>query len=365
MGDEISDGTPVPKIGIIDRVDLDQMIMDFPDVYRYLAREEMRTEVELYRLETETLMGSTTTLTDRIEGLGELADSTDLYWATDFARVGDVVTQTLRPKDPRAQEKNPILVSFGGVFGPEHAALREQFERSTRFGASGEVVLPAEVVGTVTITGPELVAGVYTGMEVRFEALSSSACIGTAAELRFYDEHGTQVIAHEGRISHLTKGSDGFATRIDFFDHLQIELLSPEDLSQPGHAEIKYNLRRIRPADALGVEEILTAINQTDLLCRVFIEDKQLASLAFAPGADSTVDRDLDAMFRLAYDLSCSGTLSNLFQHPRSVDAARAHQPTSGPTTAGRLRCRGPGSACWHSYFDRFGQSSSTSNSCR
>ncbi len=287
------------------RKDLDDLLIEFPEVDRWAQRNvhsELRDNAATYNRERDNLL-SPNDLSIRVSELGALADSTDLYWATDFARVGDVVTHTLRPKNPGAQENSPILINFEGAFGPQHAALREQFERSTRFGASGEVVLPAEVVGAVTITGPELVAGVYTGMEVRFEALSRGAAIGAPAELRFFDEHGTQIIAHEGRISHLTRGSDGFAMRIDFFDHLQIELLSPKDHSQPGHADISYNLRRIRPADALGVEEILTAINQTDLICRVYIDDKLLVSLSFEPPADAEVDDELDAMFRLAYDL--------------------------------------------------------------
>ncbi|WP_280345971.1 hypothetical protein [Nocardia neocaledoniensis] len=296
-------GTPLTRP--FGRKDLDDLLIEFPEVDRWAQRDvhsELRDNAAIYNRERDNLL-SPDDLPIRVAALGALADSTDLHWATDFARVGDVVTRSIRPKYPRAQEQSPILVNIEGAFGPQHAALREQFERSTRFGASGEVVLPAEVVGAVTITGPELVAGVYTGMEVRFEALSHGAGIGAPAELRFFDEHGTQVLAHEGRISHLTEGSEGFAMRIDFFDHLQIELLSPKDLSQPGHADISYNLRRIRPADALGVEEILTAINQTDLLCRVYIDDKLLVSLAFDPPADTEVDDELDAMFRLAYDL--------------------------------------------------------------
>ncbi|TCJ89869.1 hypothetical protein [Nocardia alba] len=294
-----------PSTWPLGRKDLDDLLIEFPEIDRWAQRNvhsELRDNAATYNRERDNLLHPDD-LSIRVSELGALADSTDLNWATDFARVGDVVTHTLRAKNSRSQENSPILVSFKGSFGPQHAALREQFERSTRFGASGEVVLPAEIVGAVTITGPELVAGVYTGMEVRFEALSSAAAIGAPAELRFFDDHGAQVISHEGRISHLTPGSHGFAMRIDFFDHLQVELLSPKDVSQPGHADISYNLRRIRPADALGVEEILTAINQPDLRCRVYIDDKLLVSLSFEPPADADIDDELDAVFRLAYDL--------------------------------------------------------------
>lgn len=293
---------PAPKIEIIDRVVLDQLMMDYPDVYRYLVRAEMRSDVELYRLETETLTGGAA-LEQRVRDLGELADSTDLYWGTDFARIGDTVTRTLRAKDPRAHEKNPITITVGGMFGAEHAELRRQLDKSLRYGASGPVVLPAEVVRTVTVTGPELVAGEFADVEVSFEPLSKDPKLGTLAELRFIDEHGVQVISHEGRVSYLNRGWDGFAIRIEFYQHLHIEFLYPNDQTQPGHAEISYNFRQIRPADALGLEEILTAINETDLVCKVYLDGKFAVSLGFQARAEDIIDDGVEYVFSLAHDL--------------------------------------------------------------
>ncbi|MFI6774235.1 hypothetical protein [Nocardia sp. NPDC050412] len=280
---EVPVGTAAPKIAIMDRIELDQLLMDYPDVYRYLAREEMRTEVELYRLETETLTGGVTSLFDRIRNLGELADSTDLHWGTDFARIGDTVTHIVRAKDPRAHEKNPITVNFSNTFAPEHEYLRQQIERCVKFGASGRVVLPPDVVRRVTVTGPEFIAGEYTGLALTLEPMSDHPKIGAPAELRFFDQNGTQIISHEGRISHFNHGSDGIAVRIEFYGHLHIELLFPLGKSQTGHIEVNYNFRRIRPNEALGLEEILTAINQTDLTCKVYIEDEPVTSLALLP----------------------------------------------------------------------------------
>ena len=302
LAQKVEDGTPAPKITIMDRVELDQLILDSPDVYRYLARDEMRADVELYGLETATLMGGST-LADRLRNLGELADSTDMYWGVDFAREGNSVTHMLRAKDPRAHEKNPITISFNGTFEPQHAELRQQFDRSIRFGASGPVVLPPDVVGNVTVTGPELIAGEYAGVEVRFEPVGNNPALGMPAELRFYDENGSHVTSHEGRISHLHTGSDGFAMRIEFHGHFHIELLYPLNNTQPGHADISYHFRRISAAEALGIEEILTAMNQTDLTCKVYIDDKFAASLAFHPRDASDTDQLVDDIFSIAYDL--------------------------------------------------------------
>lgn len=302
LGGELEPGTPAPRIHILDTVELDLMMLDHPDIYRYVMREDLNAQVELYRLETATLTGPAS-LNERLKGLGELADSTDLYWGIDFARHGDSITRTLRAKDPLAHEKSPITVKFEGTFTPEHAKIREQFDRSMKFGASGSVRLPQEVVGTVRIAGPELIAGEYSNMELLLKPLSNNPNLGLPAEMRFYDEHDIQVTAHEGRITHLAAGSDGHAIRIEFYGHLNIEFLAPNNLSHTGHTEINYNLRRISPAEALGVQEILSAMNETDLVCKVYLQDQFVLSLSFQSRERTEDDQAVDDIFSVAHDL--------------------------------------------------------------
>ncbi|ETT27859.1 hypothetical protein RR21198_1499 [Rhodococcus rhodochrous ATCC 21198] len=297
--------TPAPVIAILDRVDLDQLLIDFPDVYNFLGRDQMRSDVELYRLEEATLLGDgkARTLTERVRNLGKLADATDLYWGFDIARDGDAVTISARAKDPQAHIKSPITVAFDGVFSSEQVAVQQDFERSMRFGASGKVILPHDVVRNLRVVGPELIAGEHRNVEVHLEPLNENPHLGAPAELKFFGSDDTVIASHEGRVAYLNHGTVGFTLKIEFYEHLTIELLFPLDKSVPGDACISYNFRRIRPLDALGVVEILSAVRYGEGPCKVFIDDNFLMSMSFNKATQNEVDDELAVISRIAYDL--------------------------------------------------------------
>ncbi|MFX1760357.1 hypothetical protein [Rhodococcus sp. As11] len=293
-----------PKISILDRVGLDLLAVENPDVYAYLGREQMRSDVELYRLETATLLGGIDSLTERVSGLGDLADSADLYWAVDFARRGNQVTYTARPKDPDAHIKSPITATITGSFGDEHTEVQRQFEQALRYGASGRVVLPPKVVLQLTISGPELLAGQHSNVEVHLEPLSDSPHVGAVAELRFIgvDE---QESVFEGEVTYINEGSIGVTLKIRFYGHAEVELHYPlNNKALPGDVQISYNFRRIRPTDALRVIDLVRAL-RTPGVCRTYIDGHLLWSLA----AHDEVTRDdadayLTQMYGLARDLA-------------------------------------------------------------
>ncbi|MDN3460882.1 hypothetical protein [Rhodococcus sp. APC 3903] len=298
-------GTQAPTIAILDRVELDQLLIDFPDVYNFLGRDKMRSDVELYRLEEATLLsdGRVRALADRVRNLGNLADGTDLYWGFDIASAGGVVTISARPKDPQAHIKNPITVAVDGVFSSKHFAVQQDFERSVRFGASGKVVLPPEVVRNLRVEGPELIAGVHSNVEVHLEPLNENPHVGAPAELKFFDDDDLVSASHEGRVAYLNPGTVGFTLKIEFYEHLTVELLFPLDKSVPGEARLSYNFRRIRPADALGVIEILSAIRRGKGTCKAYIDDNFLMSMSFNEPAHDDTDDELTVLSGIAYDL--------------------------------------------------------------
>nr|WP_279218903.1 hypothetical protein [Rhodococcus erythropolis] len=199
-----------PAVTILDRVGLDVLIAEFPDVNRYLRRDHLRPEVELYPLETETLTGSSKPLTRRILDLGAQADSTDLFWATEFSRVGDKVTYTVRPKDTDAHKKSPITVSFDSVFGPEHDDVRRKFEQSMNFGASGAIVLPPHVVNNMVIWGPKPLP-VHPAMS-RSGWSHSTTTLRSASSLSFASSAPTGHSGQRTKVESRTSTTDQSAT---------------------------------------------------------------------------------------------------------------------------------------------------------
>lgn len=224
-------------------------------------------------------------------------------WGFDIARAGGVVTISARPNDPQAHIKNPITVSVDGVFSSKHFAVQQDFERSVRFGASGKVVLPPEVVRNLRVEGPELIAGVHSNVEVHLEPLNENPHVGAPAELKFFDDDDLVTASHEGRVAYLNPGTAGFTLKIEFYEHLTVELLFPLDKSVPGEARLAYNFRRIRPADALGVIEILSAIRRGKGTCKAYIDDNFLMSMSFNEPAHDDTDGELTVLLGIAYDL--------------------------------------------------------------
>ncbi|OQM77854.1 hypothetical protein [Rhodococcus sp. 66b] len=297
-------GPDRPPVTILDRVGLDVLIAEFPDVYRYLRRDHLRPEVELYRLETETLTGNSKPLTRRILDLGAQADSTDLFWATDFSRVGDKVTYTVRPKDTDAHKKSPITVSFDSVFGPEHDDVRRKFEQSMNFGASGAIVLPPHVVNNMVIRGPQAIAGTPGNVTVRMEPLNDNPAVGEFVELRFFGTDGTLRSAHEGRITYINHGSVGYSLEISFYEHLEVELLAPISTGGSGESRLSYNFHRIRPKDALAVLDLLDSLRSPGIF-KVYIKDDFLAShQTNGEPTDPALEQELAEIYGIALDLS-------------------------------------------------------------
>ncbi|MGO4205661.1 hypothetical protein AB4Z09_28800, partial [Rhodococcus sp. TAF43] len=234
------EGIAPPTVNIVGITELDDLVVDDPGVYRYLARNLLRGDVEAYGLERATLTGEAGQLHQRLADLGDLTDSTDLHWGYDFARRGDCTTVTVRPQHPSAAALSPITTSLNLGFRPEHESIRRQFERSMRFGASGDVLLPRDVVKQVTIDGPELIRGTHTKTEIILKALGRPAAVGTPLTIQFHDTEGTLHAVHKGTVTYADSGTDGFALRAEFYGHLTCEFLTPSDSTQKGNSDISY-----------------------------------------------------------------------------------------------------------------------------
>lgn len=299
----IDEALAPPIITIIGLNELDAMIIDDPGVYRYFARDRLRDDADAYGLERDTLTGGIEHLHQRVANLGSLADSTDLNWGFDFARAGDTTTITVTPLHPSASDVAPITTSMDLAFGPEHSAIRDQFERSNRFGASARVTLPPEVVRSLTVEGPELIRGTHENVQVVLEAPGSTVAVGKPLVLQFYDRDGELHASHKGTITFADHGTDGYALKAEFYGHLTAEFLAPLDITQKGRTDISYTLSAIEPADAVGVLGLLQLLQLDDAVCKVLVNGDRLMSFACDPRSDRETQEEIDVLYNSAYDL--------------------------------------------------------------
>lgn len=292
-----------PSIEILGITELDDMVIDDPGIYRYFARDRLREDVDAYGLERATLAGGIGDLHQRAADLGALADSTDLNWGYDFARVGGITTVSVRPLHPSAPQVAPIITNLDLTFGPEHSTIRDQFERSHRFGASKQVTLPPEVVRRLTVDGPKLIRGVHENVQVVFQSIGNAVAVGKPLMLQFYDQSGELHAAHKSIITFADRGSDGYALKAEFYGHLTAEFLTPVDITRKGRSDITYTLAAIDPADAVGVLELLQLLHLNGAICKVLINGDQLMSFAIDPRPDKEEQEWIDVLYNSAYDL--------------------------------------------------------------
>ncbi|MEU2258124.1 hypothetical protein ABZ540_33680 [Nocardia xishanensis] len=300
-------GSETPRRNVIDRTGLDDLLIDFPEVDRWAQRNvttELRENAKIFNREVDNLLGPDD-LGSRVHDLGELVDSANPDWTYDFHRVGDTVSQVLRAQHPRAHIVSPVHVTVRGQFGPQHAELIERFQRKARFGTAERVELPPETVTGIDVTGPEHIARQFDSGTVIIDGVGDAAPgVGRLMELRFSDEDGTVIAAHEGRITHLGNGTHGYALEAAFYDdRLSMRIMFPESPDKQGvptSAQISHNIHGARPRvvlDVLGLARLIRTAGKVE----VFIENNFLLSVLNK--ADNELDNDALVLEEFAADL--------------------------------------------------------------
>ncbi|MCC3322176.1 hypothetical protein FOB84_23610 [Gordonia bronchialis] len=290
-----------PRVRIADRLELDDLIAQYPDVHQYLATDQLKNDILLYGKETESLAGGTRSLTERIAALGGRGDAMDLHWGVNFARVGGMVELSAYPKTPNAWRDSPISLSFATRFGPEHAELRRQFERSIQYGSGGTIVLPPEALSNVSITGPAAFATHDATGELRITTESLPNAEGRAAELRFVDENGALQSAHEGTVTYVNHGTQGWAITIEFYDHAVIEIDQPDKAGDTGALHMTYNMRNIQPRQVIQLVDLLVNLHSTST-CEFYLEGQRAGILGLDRLEFNNID-ELGAIVGIAVDL--------------------------------------------------------------
>ncbi len=288
-------GSATPRRRVLDRKELDDLLIDFPEVDRWAQRNvttELRENAKIFNREVDNLLGPAD-LGVRVDSLGKLVDSADLDWTFDFHRVGDTVVEVLRAQHPRAHIVSPVAINLRGQFGPQHEQLKQQLQRKVGFGTAETIQLPPETVDSVEVTGPEFVARQFESSTVVIGAAEPAPGVGQALELRFSDESGTAIASHEGCITHLGKGTRGLSLKAAFYeDRLTVDLtfpVSPDIPDIPTSAQISKSIAGARPRVVL---DVLRLAGQFRAAWKVeaFIEGAFLMSLLIEPGNEIESD---------------------------------------------------------------------------
>ncbi|CAM3305125.1 hypothetical protein [Tsukamurella hominis] len=194
-----------PLIEIVDRAELDSMIIDDPQVEAWFTRDTLKENAILFQRETDSLLNPGD-LVDRVAALGGLAGGINPHWTWGFRWTGDAVICSLIARHNQAHIEAPITtsVTFTAADGTvQHA----QVEKFRLYGRPIEDLVPA----TVTINLPEgLALGPTENLEsmVRLVAADEGDAVATVV-IDLLDDEGQVIASRRFDVHRIGASADG------------------------------------------------------------------------------------------------------------------------------------------------------------
>ena len=237
LAGDVSDGRG-PKVGVIDRDELDDWLADDPELDKYFQRDPTTTLAEFARdfsQEKAALLGGTDDLASRISNLGSVTDTLDPDWTIDFSRVGDGVQMAVRPQHPKAAETNPIRLSLE-LAVEDNSSVARELERSLEYGGSHKVNIRMDSVGSISFSGPSFLSGPRAPSDVFLRRVPTKAPgVGKPLEIRILSEDNVPVSSWVGPITYAAKGNSGGTIEAAFVEgHVEAQFLIPDEVRAGG-----------------------------------------------------------------------------------------------------------------------------------
>ncbi|MFG1697263.1 hypothetical protein [Nonomuraea sp. NPDC049309] len=302
--DELKIGHDV-RVSVMGRVELDAKMIDLPDLEAHYQRDPLIENVKILNQERAFLLGGPSDLDHRVLDLGKVVDQCDEDWTFDFSRQGDQVFRTLRAKHPRAHERSPIQLTVEHSLG-EDSALSQQIRRTFGYGTDEKVVLPAEIVERLTITGPEWLSETVEHVHVELLPSSLASDQDVRLELRVLDDTGRRLASHHAKVQHGNAGYEGRCLKATFYNVAELIFMFPYDKERPATLSYAYKVDEANPADLLRAMRLIKQLHKT-CTGEIYLNGQRLGVASFtAKDHSSDVRAHLDEVRRceqLAEDL--------------------------------------------------------------
>lgn len=263
LPDATPDGKRHPTVDWIGRSALDQMLIDFPEVDRWLTLDHVRNTREVSERERTAFLNSPASdLATRVDALGGLIDATDPDWTWDFGRQGNTTIQTLRALHDNAAIRSPISITFSTMFAADSAAGRE-FRRSIEFGSPERVTIPGTALTRFEVSGPDVVSGIPDPDRLVIASLpdDESPAVGMLMEIRLLEE-GEVVATEEGTVTEVHRGTRGITNVMSFCgNRLTVTAEIPyQAAAGPTSMKVGYRLQGLSPRAVANLIKIVLGL---------------------------------------------------------------------------------------------------------
>lgn len=284
---------------------------DAPHVESYVHRtthSELERLAKIYNQERAAVLGGVTDVLARVRDLGSVVNTLDPEWAIGFASAsgGSTASITVVPRRPGTKIQNPIRMAVGvDELDPE---LSRQLLRSVGYAVPGTVVLPANVVRSVHISGGPFVEGEYPPGEIHLVTPAGGLGRGRTVELRAFQRDDTEVQIFEGTVVKSSRpGPAGGTIEAGFCEgHLTLRMLLPytvgpaHEVFGPPGMDLSYDFAASRPglvAEVLSTARLLQLAKRIEIL----VDGQSLAVMALS--LPEVYDAEMVAVEEYAADL--------------------------------------------------------------
>lgn len=232
------------------RAQLDDYLASHPDIERAALRNEL---VDVLRETAQERAGlvRANDLPERALALYQRADSRSIYWGVDLEVKDGAVTQTLRAKHPLAHEHEPIRWTIGLAFDKGNEHLRKQTERALAYGVRRPVTLPAEVIKSFSLEGPEWIRENGSEDDIGEVVIQPIEIEPQPITLVVQDSRGVVTRSAPGTAESISSGAGGHGISASFYSRsLTIDADLPKDPHMGGSFDVGLSLSDVPTTDA-------------------------------------------------------------------------------------------------------------------
>lgn len=310
-----------PSVVVFDRPKLDGLASKHPDLVTYFNRDELREAAKDYNAE-QALMIDKDDVLARVAALAKQTDTLHPDWKLDFFTDGDIVGTTLVAKHPHAAERSPVTLTMNTVFGDDHEELRESFDRAFSFGTPGRIDLPASVVASFVVDGPEFLAERSENVAVsRWPANPNQDSLPVS--LVFHSDRDVPVASFTGQTTWRGSAAKGASLHAKFCDTVTLEFLLPFDTTEQVSMTVKIELSGASPADVVAGVSLLERLEAAHSVA-IELDGQALARLMTSGEGRTPFGANRDDILThrdIASDLAViQDATSRHFPYPETVD---------------------------------------------
>lgn len=233
----LAKGRPV-RIRILGVAELDGLLAAHPDIADFFGRQPAVDVLREIHREEAALAGPGD-LRAEVSRLQKRLDGRSQYWGTAFRLDSDgTYIETYVAKRADAELREPLSISLQTRFGPDHEDLRAKFEDRMKYGGSGALVLPPEVVVGIRRDGPEWFAGTSTSGEVHLETANGGEPSSVRVALKIA---GSQIAELAGWTKVMDRGYAGGSVEVGLEGGVHIRWRIPVNAAEGGTVTFNFD----------------------------------------------------------------------------------------------------------------------------